>query len=208
MAVQASIIEMSAGFYKENVFCLTYANILPFYEKIAIGINIKNMAKKYSETGYTHLDPTFANGTGAAGYGLDLGMTYKINQRFTCAVTGKNLNEPNIKLVKNDVVPAEYRFGAAHKYNQYVTLTCDLAAYNKGLNNIFCFGAEGWVPGNRLGVRAGYSVGDNEYKIMAMGASYKVPLKNAVLQLDYGYVNNLSFSQSPGNHYFSIGVKF
>ncbi|OGS28265.1 MAG: hypothetical protein A2297_10230 [Elusimicrobia bacterium RIFOXYB2_FULL_48_7] len=203
----AGFVQMGMSLYQENVFALSYARKLPFYGGLYCGVNLKNLSKNYAMTGYTMLDPAFAEKMSASGYGLDVGFAYDVNEKLSFAFVGKNINEPNIRLVKSDVVPSEYRIGAGYRRGT-LALEADLVTYGMGLNNYLCAGAEMWMPGDRVGVRAGFNLGDNEYKTMAMGATFRAPFAISALQVDYGFVYNLNFSESPGNHYFSLGIKF
>ena len=118
--IGVGVVEMGNSIYNESVVALTYARTLSFLNNISLGVNVKNMSKKYGSTGYTDLDPTFSNSMGAGGYGFDFGLNYPLNSKFTLSFVGKNINEPDIHLADTDIVPAVYTAGFGCKYNEII----------------------------------------------------------------------------------------
>jgi len=103
-------------------------------DKLAVGGNIKFMKAKVvkadiqllDEEGRDfgdQLDDALDNTVNKSNFGLDLGMLYRLNEKFRVGLVGRNLNSPSFAGLKEK---AQLRTGLAYQPRPYLLLAADL----------------------------------------------------------------------------------
>ena len=127
---------VSADQYKEDTFALSAA--LPITDYLSVGTNLKYLSHSYTLDIRTIDDPVFASGNSKAAFSADLGIQYvMVDGKKYQALLGfaaKNINQPDIGLKTEDIVPAELRLGFAATLYGKVTISpaLDIGYRNQG----------------------------------------------------------------------------
>gem|GEM_PF-5215145 len=206
-------LQFGSSLYSEQVAGLTYAREMLYFEPLKLGVTVKTLTKSYGQTGYTNRDPTFANAMTATGVSYDVGLTYATPlSGLVAGASARNVDRPNIKLVKRDIVPAEYRVGLGY---QMETVSTELVYYcttSAGTDAALLLGSEWWILRNVFAFRAGCGYGVSEYKSVSFGLSYRfsIPGMKTFITLDYGYGYqfNGAMDNTVGNNLATLNIQF
>jgi len=192
--------------YREDTVALTWAK--PIHEQISFGLNAKYLRRSLSLDARTVNDPVFAGGSSASAMALDAGVLYKPQNNalegLRVGLSGKNLNRPDVGFKETDRVPLEWRLGLAYQHTQmpWFVPAFDLTRRN-GVTGIHG-GAESWLFGNTLGLRAG---GNRDEA--AAGISYYQSVKNNFgFRVDYGFTVPFFVEDTNGSHRFQVTLYF
>ncbi|MFA5857695.1 MAG: hypothetical protein WC955_01360 [Elusimicrobiota bacterium] len=209
--IGVSDIEFSSSLYGERVFSLSYGREVPYMRNMYLGMSLKYLSKSYVTNAYTRFDPTFTEKTAAGGVGIDFGVLYTLPEllNLSFALTGKNVNQPDIALKKHDIVPAEYRVGVGCKI-QELTLDVDGVVKTNSNNDYrVLVGAEYLLLNRTAGLRAGLGAGNNEYYNIALGIGWRlVIMKMVESSIDYSFNYNPVSLIGGGKHQVSLAFKF
>lgn len=192
--------------YREDTVILTWAK--PLSEQFSFGINGKYLRRSLSLDARTANDPVFAGGSSAAGMAVDAGILYKpqnnVLEGLRVGLAGKNLNQPDVGFKETDRVPTEWRLGLAYQQNQmpWFVPVFDLSHRNRQMG--YYGGAESWLFGNTLGLRAGA----NRDEASAGISYYQSVKKNFGFRLDYGFTVPFFVEDTNGSHRFQVTLYF
>ena len=154
-------------YYQESMLCVAFAYRIR--DHISMGFNLKYMRVSFSSE-YDAL----------SAFSIDLGSTYKINDRFQVGFVAENLNQP--ELVKSsDDIPTNFSFGFAVFPFDEVTLLLDLT-YEERYKEQLHLGQEIKLLKN-LPLRFGIQTSPARY---AFGAGFNFDK----LVFDYAYSNH------------------
>lgn len=200
--------------YKEDTVTLSWArelgDVLPAVDnQLSIGVNFKYLRRSVTLDERTVGDPVFAGGNdSASAMTADVGLLYKPQgnelEGLRVGLSAKNLTQPDVGFKEKDTVPLEWRLGLTYQHPQapWLVPSLDLARRD-GETNVFG-GAESWLFGNTLGLRAG---GNRDEA--AMGASYYQSVgKSFGFRLDYGFTVPFSVEGTSGSHRFQATMYF
>ncbi|MDR0676678.1 MAG: hypothetical protein LBF97_06530 [Elusimicrobiota bacterium] len=154
-------------------------------------------------------DPVFEDSTSADNYGLSFGVLYDYNQYFSFGFSANNINKPDVGLKDEDIVPSDYRFGVAFKYNSFI-IPIDIAyrdqewgstSDNKWTKSI---GLEKWFS-EMFAARVGF----NDYEV-SLGVSLIKPkiFKNIDTGIEYSLSLPMELQDTLGTHQVSLFFRF
>lgn len=218
----------SANQYREDTVSLAYARSLNVLVKhylkrrlapeISFGVNVKYLSHSYTLDKYAREDPVFDGGDSKAGVAVDCGIWSRpmpnMCPGLTTGLVFKNINEPDVGLKTEDIVPMEIRYGLAYKINKCrsvrnILTSIDVAYRNqewgsdKDKLNLY-FGMEAWAFNEILGFRLG-----GNYNELATGFSVMMPEKfNLNLKLDYAFLWPMKIKETLGTHRVSLTYRF
>ncbi|MFC2061178.1 hypothetical protein ACFLUV_01555 [Elusimicrobiota bacterium] len=218
----------SVNQYREDTFTIAYARGLndlveDFLGKelvpaISIGCNLKYLSHTYKLDKRTVGDPVFENGDSQEGISIDLGIWSRplpdICSGLTAGVMLKNINQPDLGLKTEDIVPMETRVSAAYKIDNFGglsdILTCVDFEHRKqewGKDedkiNIHA-GVEAWAFNRILAFRMG-----GNYTEVSAGFSVLAPEDFMLnLKLDYAFLWPLYITETMGTHRVSVSYRF
>jgi hypothetical protein len=196
--------------YYEDIISLGYGK--RFFNKLSLGLGVSFLKHgyevKYGEN-IKYIDPTFENGTEADNYGVNLGLLYDYNKYLSLGLSANNINRPDVGLKDKDIVPEDYRFGVAFKYNS-LAIPIDISyrrqdwGTDKDNKITKSIGFEKWFS-EVFAARAGLN--DYEYSV---GFSLVKP--NLFKKVDTGLEYSFSFPRyledNFGSHQLSIFFRF
>lgn len=173
--------------YVENTFILAYEQ--PVFSGFSLGINAKIFEVQYQQT--------------AGGWGLDIGLLYRIFPELLIGGVWENANRPEIQWITGavDRVPSNLKLGVAAHPEKETTLAVDgehLLESSPGIH----FGAERWFFNYVLAVRAGVVYDTLEKHFSPAGG---LGLRIAFLELGYAYSSHIDLD---GNHVLSLNWGF
>ncbi len=191
-----------ADLYQEDTIILSYGRRL-YKNRLAGGINLKWLAKKYGENAYTQLDPLFSNGSVVSNYSIDLSGLYKPTQTLSFGLILTDVNQPNMELEKEEErTPMGIKLGIAYKKDVF---NVGLDTHYKDDSLKFYAGGEKWIFQKILGIRGGIGAGDHLYRNLTCGISWNYPL----FQIDYAFAYPLyGIEEMYGTHQISLTLKF
>ncbi|HAM38135.1 MAG TPA: hypothetical protein DCP53_01850 [Elusimicrobia bacterium] len=206
-----------SGFYDETVLSLSYSyNIL---SKIAVGVNVKDLMRKFGSNDYTKtaidttgntrldiegvsVDPVFEKSRRTTNISGDLGLLYTYSNVVSFGFSAKNVTSPDVGLIGSDKLPVTYRLGVSYRRNNYLL---SLDALNENSDICIMTGAEKWFTKNNIGIRSGLLVGNRRLSNISIGST----LKFDDLSFDYAFLWPLSgIKDTYGTHKISLNIKF
>ncbi len=204
------------GLYKEEAYGITYGR--EFRHTLNVGGSLRILRKQIGSDEYTanainpvtggatgSPDPLLAKGTSKSGYGLDLGVQYRLSRAYALGAALRNLNAPNLALSGgSDKAPAVLSMAIARRLRTG-SLNAEFTNWKSAKNNTrLSLGGESWFK-NGFGFRAGGGFGSNNYSTLSMGASYRMES----FQLDYAFIFPLQGVQGTlGTQQVSLTVRF
>lgn len=198
--------------YKEDTFGITAA--VPLSEKLSIGVNIKQLSHSYTLDIRTRNDAVFASGNSKSAYAFDAGAQYFIaeNEKYQAALglAVKNLNQPDVGLKTQDIVPAELRIGAGAviygKVDFAPAFDISYRAQEWGSDtdkiNIHA-GCEAKFLKGLLAARAGGNMNE-----ITTGFGFAPMIGGFQAALDYAFIVPLAIKETNGSHRISLTVFF
>ena len=126
---------------------------MPITDKICVGTNLKYLNHMFILDPYTLAmnDPVFASGNSKGAFAADIGVQCVMSDdkqyQAVMGFAAKNINQPDIGLKTEDLVPAELRLGFAATFYGKVTISpaLDIGYRNQGYG----------TDGDKLNVYAG-----------------------------------------------------
>lgn len=230
--------------YNERTITLGYGREIS--EKWSAGLNLKHLYRQLSaptggttNTGSfnsTQSDSLFVDGNSKNNIGIDLGLLFKFDDRFTYGFALQNLNEPNLSISDKriDSLPMTMRSGVAYRHEDQFVVLGELetrrSAGGSKRDVFLSVAGEKWWPGEKLfagrewlyaekkwlrsglgqanfAARGSLSYGSSGFSQIGVGLSYQFNF----LQVDYGFLvalGGISLGDSQGNHRFSLTLKF
>lgn len=204
------------GLYKEESIGVTYGR--EFRQFFNVGATLKMLRKQIGSDSYTTnaIDPVTGNPTGnpdpllaqkssKTGYGLDLGMQYRLSRAYAVGAAIRNINAPNMALGgESDKAPSVLSAALARRLRTG-SLNAEFTNWKSSKNNSrISVGGETWFK-NGFALRAGGGFGTNNYSTLSMGASYRMES----FQLDYALIYPLQGIQGTlGTQQVSLTVRF
>lgn len=199
--------------YKENTVILSYAPNLNkiLTRKISFGLNFKYLHHSYILDQRTLDDYVFSRGETKGAISADLGLrmmfSILVRKNIYCGFIVRNLIKADVGIDKEDIVPSEYRLGAAYivKDNFLYSLEVgyreqfwgeekDKINYYTGLEKSFF---------NRLlALRLGANLA--EY---TAGFSIFFPLDFMDIQIDYAFILPIYIEKTTASHRIGLVVK-
>lgn len=187
--------------YDETVMALSYAR--PINVKFSLGLTAKMLRTAWNfPTEVPAIETHFNGDDGKSAMDLDLGIMYRPFENFTLGFALENVMATDMAINSNstDKLDRIFKPGVAfrigEKLNPYVerypaTIVAEVMYTNRDQrDNVsrFQIGAEGWLIGDGImGLRVGYSTGDEDHASITMGASFRLTPIHPGLQLDYGF---------------------
>ncbi len=211
--------------YKERALSFAYGR--KFARKIFLGAAVKHLSREFTapvgtvdNSGFidaSGIDSIYAGGNSKSNAGLDLGILWKANDKYTVGAMVQDINEPDLALTgsSRDSAPMVIRSGIAYQERRF-TLAGQLnAVKSAGSLNREAFAAlacEKWVDSTRftrgdLGFRGSFSAGPRSFSQVALGLSYRI----GAIQMDYGFLmplKGVGFGSSQGNHRMTLSFRF
>jgi hypothetical protein len=203
------------GLYKEASYGVTYGR--EFRHTMNLGATIKMLRKEIGSDDYTSQaidpihgdpvggpDPLLAQGHSKSGYGVDLGMQYRLSRAYALGAAVRNINSPDLALQGgSDKAPAVWTTSLARRLRTG-SLDVELMNWSGATKNTrLSLGAETWTK-NGFGLRAGGGFGNNNYSTLSLGASYRMDS----FQLDYAMIYPLQGIQGTmGTQQISLTVR-
>jgi len=181
--------------YTEETFSLSYARKIG--DNFSLGVTGKHYRKSVGHDFNTEnaeangiaqvgvSDPVFLNGHAADAWGGDVSAFYRLEDGWKTGFLIRNVNEANVALGTgdNDPVPRSWNWGIARQWNNHaVMLDASRERFTQMETRVHA-GAETWVLGGHVGMRAGGGYGERDYRQVTAGLSYRV----SMFQLDYGF---------------------
>jgi hypothetical protein len=215
IGVSYSALELQ-GLYKEEAYGMTYGR--EFRHTLNVGGTLRILRKQIGSDDYTanainpvtgnatgSPDPLLAKGSSKSGYGLDLGVQYRLSRTYAVGAALRNLNSPDLALSGgSDKVPAVTSLAIARRLRTG-SLNAEFTNWKSAASNTrLSLGGENWFK-NGFGFRAGGGFGSNNYSTLSMGASYRMES----FQLDYAFIFPLQGVQGTlGTQQVSLTVRF
>ncbi len=204
------------GLYKEASYGITYGR--EFRHTLNLGATLKMLSKQIGSDDYTSNainpvsgnatgspDPLLAKKSGKSGYGLDLGMQYRMSRAYAVGAALRNVNAPDMALSGgNDKAPSVMAVSLARRLRSG-SLDAEFTTWKSATTNTrLSVGSETWFK-NGFGLRAGGGFGNNNYSTLSFGASYRMD----AFQLDYAMIYPLQGVQGTlGTQQISLTVRF
>jgi very-short-patch-repair endonuclease len=171
---------------------------------LSVGANAHFLHQEYSLDARTSADSVFARGRSAAAAAFDVGLWLKPDPRalpgLSLGIAGKSLNEPDLGLADRDPAHREIAGGAAYVWRR-LTMALDLST-RKGENS-WNAGAETWLFGDRLALRAGTG-----QTAANAGLAFVLRLGSLNFVLDYAFSFPYTVEDSAGAHRAALGMKW
>jgi hypothetical protein len=203
---------VSADQYKEDTLAISAA--MPITDYISVGTNLKYLNHAYTLDIRTVNDPVFASGNSKSAFAADLGIQYvMMDDKHYQAMMGfsaKNINQPDIGLKSEDIVPAELRLGFAATFYGKVTISpaLDIGYRNQGYGtdtdklNVYA-GCETKFFNGLLAARAGANINE-----ITVGIGFTPKIGNIETSMDYAFILPLTIQESSGSHRVSLTLHF
>ena len=175
------------------------------------------MTDNFGTTQANELDPVFKNGNSKSNIGMDLGLLWKSDKKFSAGIMVQDINEPSMALSseKSSPLPRVFRFGLNYQ-NRTLALSGQInsgQSAGKSKQELFyTAGAEKWWLSNRftkadMALRGSLMAGSKSFSQAGMGASFRL----GNVQADYGFaipLKDLGFGTTQGNHQITLSVRF
>ena len=155
------------------------------------------------------------NGNSQNAISADMGVLYRLTDRYTAGVSVQDVNEPDMALSSTDQdhIPRTIRTGLAYQGSRGLSVTTGLNIWKssccqqdfKGMA-----GVEKWWTAPVYGewaARGGMAFGTRELRQFSMGFGYRF----TSFRIDYAFMFNMSgvvIGDTAGTHRFSIAYRF
>jgi len=189
------------NYYQEAAYYLSYGR--PVSNKWAWGISAKMLQEKYILDDYMKLSPVFnyGNKDSISAVSVDAGLLYNISPRFFAGVSVLDLNQPNLGLEFQDLLPCTVRTGLAWR-DKGVAWALDavyrdnLWYYSTGFEKFVC---------DIFAARMGVAYGGNDSFNISMGFG----LNLSRVELDYAFQYPIiGITNTSGTHRISLVFRF
>ncbi len=205
------------GKYRETTFQVSGArefsellNIEPMM--LSAGVNLKYLLSRYYwDSEIKALGDPVTEKDGAGAFTADIGVLFQPSYSIPVGITVKNIIPADVGLAGEDIVPLEFKAGAAYRLGTVrgvESLTPEIMVgyrdheYDDGKVS-WAVGVEGWVLDHTLGLRAG--INDNEG---ALGASFEKFIGDFILRIDYAVLISSTLGDNLGSHRISTNLRF
>jgi len=183
--------------FVNNAFQLSFSQEV--FQHLYGGISVKYIESKFD--GLTNV----SNGS-SDGYGIDLGLMYKISDRYVLGLAVQDIaSKLDWQTGRQEDVPRVFRMGASGKFfNDKLLLSGEMDNESYSKDTRLYFGAE-YTFIDKISVRAG-----SRDSYFTGGLSYRQPYDHMVIKLDYAFLQDAfstDYSQSE-SHLFSLGLSF
>lgn len=183
----------ASSYYSENTVLLSAAKEFPSL-RLRSGITLKMLNNNYGTDAYTEINPVFSDGSSAFGFGLDLGVLYRIRD-LLLGVCLADLYSSDMGLSESDRLPVRISIGLSYLIPESVSFLSSrsivpcLGIQAEGTDYHLGLGAEIWFfQAKQLGIRLGYQGGNNGYSLMAVGATYRRKIgEKSDMAFHYGF---------------------
>jgi len=191
------------SYYKENTLIVSGSKKIN--NKLMFGLNIKSLSLTYGSDNYTAENPLFIEkGYTKSGLSADIGGIYGINEKIKIGFVLNDILQPDMGLKQVDKIPLGIKLGGLYTTG---TLNNLVDIISKGNKFSLQLGIEKWF--NQFAVRGGFGFGNQEYKNISLGASYKIASVLSGLSIDYGFSLPLGgISGTIGSHNFNVILQF
>ena len=208
----------SKNLFNESVIALTYARKLN--RKASIGIAPKILMNSWN-TSVTYVDenPYFGGSNGKTGMDMDFGLLYRPFENLALGFAVENLIAADMAINSaatdkiDRVIKPGIAFHIGQRLSPYVdrypaTIVADVLYKMRDQRESvtrFQFGAEGWLINDGiLGLRVGFSSGDENHQSVTLGASFRLTPIHPGLQLDYGFQAQQNTLEDVATHRFAL----
>ncbi len=221
-----SVTQLFSNLWYETRVTLGYSRVIG--HKFGFGVNAKLLRNQVNLNNATYEpqpgdedhgivdprdDPFFNSyGKNKMGFTADVGMMYKMTDKFTLGLMAANLTQPDMSFAsvgEAGTEPMSIRVGASYLIRDRLMPTFDVRYLNDGdVNGKKIIrphaGVEYWLSGKNIGLRTG--INPEEY---AFGFSYR-SRKSLDLQIDYAFIYPLSDVRLTGatSHKLSATLRF
>jgi hypothetical protein len=204
---------VASNLYREDTFSISAADSYQFEQfagraVLSYGANLKLLRRSFTTDQRTANDPVFQSGRDASAVAFDIGTI--LRPHFTTlpglkfALTGQNINRPDMGLSGTDRVPEKYTFGVAYQDEKLIAFNPSLDISHRHGENIIAGGIESWLVRDTLALRVG---GDADQLGGGFGYQFNMS-KNFHMRLDYGLIWPLNVTGTNGSHRVSITASF
>jgi len=187
---------------QERTLYLSYGRLLN--RRLAVGGTFKYLTQEYEQDAYTRIDPVFEFGkrNSLSAVSGDLGVLWNIRARFYFGLSVMDLIRPDVGLLDSEKLPSTYRMGLGFK-ERLSAGALDFVVRDGRWR--FGSGVERWVSKNRLGLRIGAILGEEDLFDASLGFSFRFSL----MQVDYGFLFPLGgIEETAGTHRLSLVYRF
>ncbi|MFH1368560.1 MAG: type IX secretion system membrane protein PorP/SprF [Elusimicrobiota bacterium] len=201
----------SPALYREDSLALSYSRYLQKADNInfSLGANFKYLNHEYTLDKRTLNDPVFRSKNAAGNFGLDLGVLAVWPENgFSMGVMSKNINQPDIGIKTEDLVPNENALGFSFYQEkmrnpslEYFTFAIDLVSRLKDLD--VRAGAESWFFNGSFAVRLGYAT---HSVTSGLGYEFKAG-GNTSFVIDYAFAWPLEIEKTVGTHRMGLTLR-
>lgn len=188
-------------YYQESATYLSYGR--PVSNKWAWGVSVKYLQEKYVIDQYLMASPVFEYGKkdSVTAMSVDAGLLYNISPRFFAGISVLDINQPNLGLKYEDLLPATGRFGLGWR-EKGMAWALDAVYRNKLW--YYSTGFEKFIK-DIFGVRLGVGYGGKNSLNFATGFSVNI----SRLQLDYAFQYPVTgIKDISGTHRMSVVFRF
>jgi len=187
--------------YRESAYYLSYGRSVS--NRLAWGVSAKYLQEKYVMDDYLRASPVFdyGNKDSVSNVSVDAGLLYNIAPRLFAGVSVLDINQPNLGLKYEDLLPCTVRTGIAWKEKG---LSWAFDAVLREKEWIYSTGFEKYIR-DVFGVRMGVGYGGSNYFNIAGGFSIKL----SRVQFDYVFQYPVTgITDISGTHRVSIIFRF
>ena len=203
----------TTGLYREDTVALSYGRYLGdlfpvLDDQVSVGVNLKYLRRSVTLDAASATDPVFAGGDSRNAFTADAGLLWKPDQGalegWRLGLAAQNLTQPDVGFKDKDRVPVEWRLGAAYQSRQMPWLVPALDITRRAGVTGVSGGAESWLFGDTLGLRAGANRDE-----AAAGISYYQAFgKKMGFRLDYSFTVPYYVQDAAGSHRLQVTVYF
>ena len=189
------------NYYQEAAYYLSYGR--PVSNKWAWGLSAKLLQEKYILDDYMKLSPVFnyGNKDSISAVSVDAGLLYNISPRFFAGVSVLDINQPDLGLEYQDLLPCTVRTGIAWREKG---LSWALDAVYRDKLWYYSTGFEKFI-GDIFGARMGIEYGGNASLNLSMGFALAV----SRVEVDYAFQYPIiGITDTSGTHRISIVFRF
>ena len=210
------------GLYTESMFQASYARQVytDKQDMYFAGINLKYLSHAYNwdqrtlDAAEQLNDPVVKAGSSKSAPSADIGFLAVYNRKLSIGLAARYLNQPDLGLKYEDLVPMDVRLGAAYKIPYWKGMDAIIFAmdYSQRMQdwgkeadktNIH-LGAEAWFAVHKYALRVGGNMNEATF---GLGLNHRIG-QSLTLNVDYALIWSLKISDNIGTHRLGASVKY
>lgn len=191
--------------YYENTFIAGYGYRI--FKILSIGANLKARCKRYASNEWTRIIPAFNTKKEVTKITSDLGFLLNLEEHFL-GLSFQDLTQPDVGLLDKSILPMTARLAYFRQFTPNLKIGTDVVFRNKNYEINAGFENELKKTLEGFNLRGGFSIGNDQYKMIALGLGYQFD-KLREFQINYAFNYPLSGIEGTlGSHLFSLDIKF